>query len=132
MLFRYDNMLMYFDFFPVPFFLIKYLYIFTLNFGNWYAFICCRPILYWKQWFAVWDLHLQFLLAIFWGHNKHQHFPVVLAGCLQFILYGRLAQQVATEYSVIYSERHKTSCRDDETIIAVKNGNDANHVNREL
>lgn len=37
---------------------------------------------------------------------------------------------MATEYSVIYAERHKTSCRDNETIMAVKNGNDANLVNR--
>lgn len=68
-----------------------------------------------------------FLLTLFWGHNKH-HFPGVLAGCLQIILYSRLAQQVATEYGVIYSERHKTSCRDDETIMAIKNGNYADHV----
>lgn len=37
---------------------------------------------------------------------------------------------MATEHRVIYSERHKASCGDDETIMAVRNESDANHVNR--
>lgn len=73
---------------------------------------------------------LQFLLSIFWGHHKHQQSPIALAGSLQFVLYGRLAQEGATEHRAIYSERHKASCGDDESIMAVRNGSDANHTNR--
>lgn len=43
----------------------------------------------------LFGIRLQFV-SIFWGHDKHHHFPPDLAGCLQIILYGRLAQQVAT------------------------------------